>query len=102
MFLGDRVREYAPFVQMPAHELWASESLSRKALALLRLRWHPSPSVVQTQARYWYDKVYFGGDEDYGPHLAILNDWHLRREWTLDALTPKIATWPVRWPPSQH
>lgn len=87
MLLGDRVREWSPYVRIETQALWAAEPLSRRVLALLRGRWKPSESIIQTQAREAYRHFYFGGEADCGEHLGILNDWHLRREWELDALT---------------
>lgn len=87
MFLGDRVREWAPYVRIESYALWRDEPLTRKLLALIRGRWRPSGSIIQSKAREAYTKFYFGGEEDCGEHLGILNDWHLRRVWELDALT---------------
>ena len=42
--------------------------------------------MVQTHASHLFARL-FGGKEDCGDHLGILNDWHLRRQWELDALT---------------
>ena len=87
VLLGDRPREQAPYVQIESLALWEAEPLSRKLLALLRGRWKPSEALIQSRGREAFRRFYFGGDEDAGDHLAIINDWHLRREWNLDSLT---------------
>ena len=64
LFLGDRVREWIPYVRIETQALWAAEPPSRKALALLRGRWRPSEAIIQTQAREAYSHFCFGGEAD--------------------------------------
>jgi tetratricopeptide (TPR) repeat protein len=87
ILLGDRVRANVPYVGVETDPLWMAEPFSRKAASVLRRRWRPREAAVQTRARELYSKLYFGGEEDCGHHLLLLNDWHLRRDWELDALT---------------
>ena len=87
MLLGDRMREWAPYVSIESRALWATESRSRKLRALLRGRWRPSEASMQAKAREAFKDLLFGGSEDCGEDLVVLNDWHLRREWELNALT---------------
>lgn len=89
VFLGGRPRQWAPYVRIESRALWAAESRANKARALLRGRWQPGEPLIQADAWVSYRRLYFGGDEDGGDHLAILNDWHFAREWDLDALTEK-------------
>lgn len=87
MFLGDRVRETSLGIRIETRALWEAEPLPRKMLAFLRGRWQPDSQIAQDQALDTYKKQIFGTDEDWGDHLIALNDWHLKREWDLSALT---------------
>jgi hypothetical protein len=87
MLLGDRVREWTPYVRIESRALWSAEPLSRRMLSLLRGRWRPSEAAVQSEGLAAFKRLLFGGEEDCGDHLGILNEWHLRREWELTALS---------------
>jgi hypothetical protein len=89
--LGGRPRQHALCIRIETRALWAAEPMSRKARALLRLRWQPSDGLAGTQAIATYRQEIFGGDDDLGDHLGRLYDWHLQRDWVIDALTEADA-----------
>lgn len=90
--LGDRLREWAPYVRIETRALWAAEPLRRKLKAVLRGRWTPDMKMAQEQALAIYRREIFGSDDDWGRHLIELYTWHLLREWKLEALTEHDAT----------
>jgi hypothetical protein len=92
IFLGDRVRQWAPYVRIETRALWAAEPLRRKLAAVLRGRWKPDMDIANDQALDTYRQQIFGGDDDWGDHLIGLYAWHLLREWNLDALTEHDET----------
>jgi hypothetical protein len=87
VLLGNRVREWAPYVRIETRALWAEEPMRRKIGALLRGRWKPDGRMAQDQAKDTYKARVFGEEADWGHHLLLLNTWHLQREWKLEALT---------------
>ena len=87
VFLGDRVREWSPYVRIESHALWATEPALRKIRAILRRRWEPDIAEAERQAAGTYRSRIFGTDDDWGHHLLLLNSWHLQRYWQLTSMT---------------
>jgi hypothetical protein len=92
LLLGDRPRVHAHYVRIETRALWAAEPLPRKIRALIRGRWQYDPAIAQAQAIDTYKTQVFGTEDDWGDHLIELYDWHLRRDWELNALTEKDST----------
>jgi hypothetical protein len=87
VFLGERVREWSPYVRIESHALWATEPIERKLRAILRFRWEPDSEEAERQAVQTFRAKIFGTDEDWGHHLLLLNAWHFQRSWHLGSLT---------------
>jgi hypothetical protein len=87
LLLGNRVRKWSPYIRIETRALWAAEPLSRKIRAIARGRWQHSSDIAQKQALETYRAQIFGTDDDWGNHLLVLYDWHLKREWELESLT---------------
>lgn len=87
LLLGDRVREWSPYVRIETRALWAAEPLEAKLRAIIRGRWQHSSEIARRQAIETYRQQIFGTDDDWGDHLLPLYDWHLTRQWELASLT---------------
>lgn len=92
LLLGDRMRAHTHYVRIESRALWSAEPLRRKIRAVIRGRWQYDDAIAQAQAIDTYKSQIFGGEDDWGDHLMELYDWHLRREWELNALTDKDRT----------
>src|SRR5690348_15065488 len=62
-FLGDRVREWAPYVRIETRALWAAEPRRRRFAAVLRGKWNPDAIISQDQAIKTYREQIFGPDD---------------------------------------
>lgn len=67
--------------------LWKSESMFRKTISLLSLKYKPKDEKVLLAAQEILMSDIVGSESDYGDKLLDLLGWHNSRKWKLESLT---------------